>query len=94
MATAKISGKRQVINFLTTGSNRSLSQAQATSRFGVKNLRSVMTEIKYILEANGNWEVNEETNSRGMTTYSIKDTHPGERTYGFEKDGSRFLLSA
>lgn len=92
MATAKISVKRQVLNYLITG--KTLSAEQAKSRFGVKNFRAMMTEIKYIVETNGNWEVNTNTNSRGVESYSITDTHPGERTYGYEKDGSRFLLCA
>ena len=92
MATAKISMKRQVLNFLTSG--KTLSAEQAKTRFGVKNFRALMTEIKYIVETNGNWEVNTTTNSRGVESYSIKYIHPGDRTYGFQKDGTRFLLCA
>jgi hypothetical protein len=92
MATTKISAMRQVMNFLTSG--KTLTAAQAKSRFGVKNFRAMISEVKYIVETNGNWEVNSNTNSRGDTVYSITDTHPGTRTYGYEKDGSRFLLCA
>jgi hypothetical protein len=36
--------------------------------------------------------VESNTNSRGETVYSMIDTHPGTRTYGFDAQGNRFLL--
>lgn len=87
----KISNMRQVINHLSSG--KTLTGTQAQSRFGIKNFRALISNVKYIVESNGNWEVQTDTNSKGETVYSMLDTHPGCRSYGFRKDGSRFLLA-
>ena len=48
------------------GTNRELSAAQAESRFGIKNLRARMTEMRQ-----GGFRVRTRTNSTGKTAYSV-----------------------
>ena len=81
---------RQVANYLASG--KSLTAAQAESKFGVKNLRAMISDIREQFEKFGNWQVNTDTNSRGQTVYSMEDTHPGTRTYGFDAEGNRYIL--
>ena len=85
-----ISKTRQVIICLSSG--KTLTAAQAQSKFGVRNLRAMISAIREQVEAFGNWQIVTETNSRGETVYSMNDTHPGTRTYGFDKNGNRYLL--
>ena len=82
---------RRVLNYLSSG--KSLTASQAQTRYGVKNFRALISEVKHIVETNGNWEVVTDTNNKGETVYSMNDTHPGIRTYGFKQDGSRFVLA-
>lgn len=89
-ATKNISKTRQVINHLTAG--RTITAAQAQSKFGVRNLRAMISQIREQVEAFGNWEVVTTQNNRGDTVYSMRDTHPGTRTYGFDKNGNRYTL--
>jgi len=89
MANSPISAKRQVLNHLVNGG--SITPAKAMSRFGVKNLRALMSNIRTQVEAFGNWEVITYTTTSGKTEYSMNDTHPGTRTYSFRKDGTRFI---
>jgi hypothetical protein len=89
-STRSLTKTRQVINYLASG--KTLSAAQADSKFGVKNLRAMISSIRERVEAHGNWIVESNTNSRGETVYSMIDTHPGTRTYGFDAQGNRFLL--
>jgi len=89
-ATKNISKTRQVINHLASG--RPLTAAQAQSKFGVGNLRAMISTIRERVEAFGNWEIVTSENSRGDTVYSMNDTHPGSRTYGFDKNGNRYTL--
>lgn len=90
-STRSLSKTRQVLNYLASG--KTLSGTQAESKFGVKNLRATISSIRSIVEAHGNWEINTSTNSRGDTVYSMQDTHPGRRTYGFDANGNRFMLN-
>lgn len=83
-----LSKKRQVINHLARGWG--LDPREACSKYGVRNLRATMSDIREQVERYGNWEI--VTDSRGR--YFMRDTHPGNRTYGFRKDGSRFALNA
>lgn len=85
--TSKI---RQVINHLSSG--KSITAAQAKSKYGVGNLRAMISTIRERVEAFGNWEIVTESNSRGDTVYAMRDTHPGSRTYGFDKNGNRYTL--
>lgn len=81
-----VSKQNRVINFLTTG--KTLTAAQARNWYGVKNLRATMSDIRCIVERFGNWEVITD-NGR----YSMADTHPGKRTYRFNRDGSRIKIA-
>ena len=81
---------RQVINYLRVG--KTLTSTQANSKFGVKNLRAMISSIREEFEKYGNWEVNTTQNTRGETVYSMVDTHPGQRVWGFDAQGNRFRL--
>ena len=82
--------RRKVMNYLSSG--KGLTPAEAKSRFGVGNLRATISDIKSQVEAFGNWEIVTESTSKGNTRYFMEDTHPGTRTYGFDKDGSRYMI--
>ena len=82
--------KRRVINYLASG--KGLTPAEAKSRFGVSNLRATISDIRDTVEAYGNWEITSESTSTGKTRYFMEDTHPGERTYGFDSMGRRYAL--
>ena len=47
-----ISKKRRVLNYLAAG--RGITAAEARSRFGVKNIRAMMSDIRTIVERYGN----------------------------------------
>lgn len=89
-ATKTLSKTRQVINHLRSG--KTLSQRQAESKFGVKNLRAMVSSIREQFEQYGNWLVNTTQNSRGETIYSMTDIHPGQRVWGFDAEGNRYRL--
>ena len=90
-ATKKpLSKTRQVINHLRAG--RTLTSTQAESKFGVKNLRAMVSTIREQFERYGNWEVTTTQNNRGETVYRMIDTHPGERVWGFDAQGNRYRL--
>ncbi len=82
--------KRRVINYLSSG--KGLTEAEARSRFGVSNLRATISDIRSLVEAYGNWMITSEETSSGKTRYYMEDTHPGERTYGFDSMGNRYAL--
>lgn len=85
-----ISKTRKVINFLANGN--SITAAEAHARFGVRNLRATISNIRELVERFGNWEIDTEVSPTGKTRYSMVDTHPGRRSYGFRSDGTRYLL--
>jgi hypothetical protein len=87
---ATLSKKRKVINTLYNGNG--ITAKQAKSRFGVGNLRATMSDIRDTVEAFGNWEIVTEETATGSTRYYMEDTHPGNRTFGFNTDGSRYML--
>ena len=89
-ARPALSKTRQVINHLRVG--KPLTATQAESKFGVKNLRAMISSIREEFEKYGNWEVTTTQNSRGETVYSMIDTHPGQRVWGFDAQGNRFRL--
>ncbi len=91
MAMAKVSKRRQVINFLMN-SDKGITESEARNRYGLKSLASTMHTIKKQLEANGNWSVTTTKTPRGKTRYFITDTHSGTRTYGFDRMGKRYAL--
>ena len=65
--------KRRVMDFLAKGST--LTASQASSRFGVGNMRATISNIKEQVEAYGNWSV-----------YTV-DTPSGKTSYGMEFHG-------
>lgn len=85
-----LSKTRKVINFLANGN--SLTASEARARFGVRNLRATISNIREMVERFDNWQIETEVSSTGKTRYSMTDTHPGRRTYGFRPDGSRYML--
>ena len=82
--------KRRVINYLASG--KGLTEAEARSRFGVGNLRATISNIRDMVEAYGNWEITLEETPSGKSRYYMEDTHPGDRTYGFDPMGNRYAL--
>ena len=88
--TNTMTKKRRVINYLAAG--KGLTEAEARSRFGVANLRATISDIRDMVEAHGNWEITSEPTTTGKTRYFMEDTHPGERSYGFDSMGRRFAL--
>ena len=86
-----LSKKRRVINYLTSG--KGLTSAEAASRFGVGNMRAMMSDIRSQFEKYGNWEVVTEETSTGKTRSFLNDTHPGERTYAYNEDGSKYMMA-
>ena len=82
--------RRKVMNCLANGG--SLTANEAKSRYGVGNLRATISSIRGQVEAYGNWEIVSEATATGKTRYSMVATHPGKRTYGFDKFGNRFAL--
>jgi hypothetical protein len=85
-----LSKKRRVINYLASG--KGLTANEAKSRFGVGNLRATISDIRSQVEAFGNWEIVSEETASGKTRYFMEDTHPGDRTYGFDAEGNRYAL--
>jgi len=89
-ATKTLSKTRQVINHLRSG--KSLTRTQAESKFGVKNIRAMVSSIREQFERYGNWMLETDTNSRGETVYRLTDIHPGQRVWGFDAQGNRYRL--
>jgi hypothetical protein len=90
MSSNTLTKKRRVINYLASG--KGLTPNEARSRFGVANLRATISDIRSQVEQYGNWEITTEETSTGMTRYFMEDTHPGNRTYGFDKNGMRHAI--
>ncbi len=82
--------KRKVINYLTSG--KGLTSNEARSRFGVANFRAVMSDIRSQFEEYGNWKVTTEETTTGKTRYFLQDIHPGTRMWGYDKNGTRYML--
>ena len=61
--------KARLMNHLSRGHD--ITAKQAYSRFGVKNLRAAMSNIKNQVEAYGNWEVTTRTLDNGATCYGM-----------------------
>ena len=61
--------KARLMNHLSRGHD--ITAKQAYSRFGVKNLRAAMSNIKEQVEAYGNWEVTTRTLDNGTTCYGM-----------------------
>ena len=88
--TNTMTKKRRVINYLASG--KGLTEAEARSRFGVGNLRATISNIRDMVETYGNWEITLEETPSGKSRYYMEDTHPGDRTYGFDPMGNRYAL--
>ena len=61
--------KARLMNHLSRGHD--ITAKQAFSRFGVKNIRATMSNIKEQVEAYGNWEVTTRTLDNGATCYGM-----------------------
>jgi len=81
-----LSKKRRVINYLSAG--RGITAAEARSRFGVKNLRAMMSDIRTLVERYGNWEVETEETRNGGTRYFMRNNN-GSRKFSYNTNGSR-----
>lgn len=86
-----LSKKRRVINYLYNG--RGLTANEARSRFGVGNLRALISDIRETVENHGNWQIVREDTTSGNGRYFMRDTHPGKRTYTFDMNGRRIRLT-
>jgi len=62
--------KQRLINHLARGND--ITPKQAFSRFGVKNIRATMSNVKTQVEAYGNWEVTNRTLDNGVTCYGME----------------------
>ena len=69
MVKAKTTKKARLMNHLAKGND--ITPKQAFSRFGVKNIRATMSNIKSQVEAYGNWEVTTRTLDNGTTCYGM-----------------------
>ena len=69
MATKVYTKKARLMNHLSRGHD--ITPKQAYSRFGVKNLRAAMSNIKTQVEAYGNWEVTTRILDNGTTCYGM-----------------------
>jgi len=72
------SKKRRVLNYLSNG--RGITAAEARSRFGVKNLRAMMSDIRETVERYGNFEVATEETRNGNYRYYIRNTNTRSRS--------------
>jgi hypothetical protein len=92
MSNSVLSKKRKVINYLAAG--RGITAAEARSRFGVKNIRAMMSDIRTLVERYGNFEVETEETRNGNTRYFMRDTHSGKRKFSFSADGTRRAINS
>lgn len=92
MPLSPVSKRRQVINFLTNYPDQGLTISEAKSRFGIANLANTIRDIAPQVEAFGNWKIQRTRTPRGKVRYFMVDTHGGERTYGFDREGNRYMI--
>jgi hypothetical protein len=69
MAFREGSQARRVTDHLAKG--KTLTAAQAKSRFGVKNLRALISHIGSTVEAYGNHTITSKETARGTTAYGM-----------------------
>jgi len=62
--------KQRVINHLAKGGT--LTAGQASSRFGVGNMRATVSNIKEQVEAYGNWSITSCETPGGLTSYGME----------------------
>jgi len=72
-----VSKKRRVLNYLAAG--RGITAAEARSRFGVKNIRAMMSDIRTLVERYGNWEIDTEETRSGGTRYFMRNVDGSKR---------------
>ena len=66
----KATKKSRLMNHLAKGND--ITPKQAFSRYGVKNLRATMSNIKTQVEKYNNWEVTTRTLDNGTTCYGME----------------------
>lgn len=69
MAFRSNSKARKIVDHLAAGNT--LTAAQARARFGVKNLRALMSHIRDTVEAYGNHEIVTEDTKTSTTAYGM-----------------------
>ena len=69
MAFRPQSATRKVVNYLANGGT--LTQAQAEARFGVKNLGSLISRIRPVVEAYGNHLIFVEPTKTSTVAYGM-----------------------
>lgn len=74
-----VSKKRRVLNYLAAG--RGITAAEARSRFGVKNIRAMMSDIRTLVERYGNWEIETEETRSGGTRYFMRNSGGSKRKF-------------
>jgi hypothetical protein len=62
--------KQRVINHLAKGNF--LTSGQASSRFGVGNMRATISSVKEQVERYGNWSVTSSETPGGKTSYGME----------------------
>ena len=77
-----LSKKSQVMNHLTRG--RGLSPSEAKTKFGVRNLRATISDIRE--------EVQQQIELRPNGRYFMCDSRPPTRTCGVRKNGARSMM--
>lgn len=69
MAFRNGSTTRKVVDYLAKGNT--LTEAQASAKFGVQNLSATISHIKPTVERYGNHEIFSETTARGTVAYGM-----------------------
>jgi hypothetical protein len=82
MANTVVSKKRRVLNYLAAG--RGITAAEARSRFGVKNIRAMMSDIRTLVERYGNWEIDTEETRNGGTRYFMRNSGGSKQKFCIE----------
>lgn len=86
MATTVQSMKSQVIEFLHSG--RGLTASEAKKKFGCKNFRATISDVKETVEQYGNWRIVANKPQDGDTRYSMKRVRlVGPSSYGVGRNG-------
>jgi len=67
--TVFTSKKQRLMNHLARGND--ITPKQAFSKYGVKNLRATISDIKSQVENYGNWEVTSRTLDNGAVCYGM-----------------------
>jgi hypothetical protein len=61
---------RQIISYLADGN--SLTQKQMRTKFGVRNPRATLSDLRSTVEAYGNWQIVDNGTYGGETQYAMK----------------------